>query len=94
MRPIPLPSDVELTTNQTRKVIAAPNGSLIDDSIRPVEAVMEPVNLGTDEHPLIATQFAVCISLEDDDIIRLMETGRFYLCFLGHIVPFHFQKDL
>jgi len=94
MKPIPLPSDVELSIDQVRRVIAAPNGSLIDDNIRPVEAVVEPVNLGTEEQQVLAIQLTVCIGLEDDDIFKLLEAGHFYLSFIGHVVPFNLRMVL
>lgn len=80
MRAAPIP-DQCIWAGAHRHVIAAPNGDLLDEHIRPVEALVEPDQHGV---PLYSVR---CI-LEPGDLAKLAEGGVVWITFWGAIVPF------
>lgn len=79
MRPSPIPA-AEVWEGGRRQVIAGPDGDLTNDTIRPVEAVVD-VALGV-------PSFCVRMVLEGDDLEQLQAGGVVWIRFLGHVVPF------
>ena len=78
MRPAPIPDQVSPGTR--RVVMAAPNGDLTDDNIRPVEALV------TEEAD--ARWYTVMLVLESGDL-ELLEAGHpIWLSFAGGVPVF------
>jgi len=84
LRPIPIPDDEVIEDPCFKRVIAAPDGDLLSDDIRPVEAVLGPTVLGE----RVVLKASVLIQLESGDLEELTLTGRFWIHFCGGIVPF------
>lgn len=86
MRPIPIPDDL-IPPWGVRKVIAPPDGDLLSDEIRPVEAIVGPML--QDDGTMGGIAFTMLIQIEDDDILPMAMAGnRFLLTMQGHVVPF------
>jgi hypothetical protein len=81
MRPIPL--DIPPPAGFVKRVIAAPDGDLTNDQIRPVEAF---VGVGEDGIP----RYIMCILLEPEDLERIKAgIHYFWLTVLGtRLSPF------
>lgn len=80
MIPTTIP-DTEIWEGATRRVFAAPNGDLTDDSIRPVEALIDAVGDGT-------ARINVRCALEEGELEKLQAGGHVWISFLGGIFPF------
>lgn len=88
MRPIPIDeADAHKISQRNggvlynKVVMAAPNGDLLDDDIRPVEAV---VYEGDD-----AKMFAMVIALEDNDLLKLQSNGgKILVTMVSGVVPY------
>lgn len=80
MRPIPIPPEVVWPGAQ-RRVLGAPNGDLTDDTIRPVEAIVDvPPGLGVPCYTVLA-------ALEPGDLGRLQAGAAVAISLYGHMVP-------
>lgn len=87
MRPIPIP-DALVPDWGTRHVIAPPDGDLLNDEIRPVEAIVAPL-FGDDGEPIPgSTCYSVLIQIEDGDWEAVEATRQFLITFEGSVVPF------
>lgn len=81
MRPAPIPNEV-VWEGGKRVVFSAPNGDLLDDTIRPVEAIVDPA---TTERPHLVSVRCV---LEEGDLVKLAEGGHVWITFWGGLPPF------
>jgi hypothetical protein len=82
MRPAPIP-DEAIWPGAVRKVIAAPNGDLTDETIAPVEVLMDrPESLG-------GVRYCVRMALEPGDLEKLQAGGNVWIAFYGAVVPFY-----
>lgn len=81
MQPVPIPEDL-IQPGTVRRVISAPNGDLLDDNIRPVEAL-----ISRDESTELAA-FSMRLVLEEGELQRLMEGKPVWLTMLGGVAPF------
>lgn len=79
MRPVPI-ADELIPEGCKRLVIAAPDGDLLNDEIRPIEAV---VGLTEDRGPL----FAMLLQLEEGDLERLQACGGLWLSMYTNQLP-------
>lgn len=81
MRPIPIPHEY-VRPEATQRVMAAPNGDLMDDKVRPAEC--QVFDLDGDRY------FEFIIQLEEGDLEKIQEqNGRFALSFIGLVPPFN-----
>ncbi len=87
--PIPIPKNTRALAEARGyqiKVIAGPDGDLTGD-IRPVEAL---VGIVTPDDGPPYPELHVLVEIEEDAWDILNQHGhRFWITFLGHIVPFH-----
>lgn len=76
MRPIPIPDGVAEVNGGRRVIYTAPGGDMLDDDVRPVEAIVidDPVDL---------VQVAVLIELDDDDRAAAAAGLPIWLSFKG-----------
>jgi hypothetical protein len=81
MRPIPIPA-AAVWPNAKRIVMSAPNGDLMDDTIRPVEAIDE---MSSELGVRILT---VMCALDPGDLEKLAAGGTVAISFYGAMVPF------
>jgi hypothetical protein len=80
MRPTPIP-DAEVWEGAVRKVIAPPNGDLTDNTIAPVEALID--------QSVIGPRFSMRCELEGDDLERLQAGAVVWVSMYGeHLHPF------
>lgn len=84
MIPTTIP-DALVKPGTVRKVIAAPNGDLTDDNIRPVEAIVS-----RDEATDLAA-ISVRLELEPGEIERLTAGQPVWLTMLGGLAPFYVE---
>lgn len=78
MRPVPI--DEDWGDSFQKITVAAPNGDLTDDEIRPVEALLGPVLLNGQ----IAPAFHVKVMLEEEDVHKIVHGQRhFWLILYG-----------
>jgi hypothetical protein len=82
MHPVPIPSSL-VQPNQTRRVISAPGGDLLDTSVAPVEALVED-HQGS---PL----YSVRVQLDRGDLQRLNRGDKVWVRFWGVIPPFEIE---
>lgn len=80
MRPIRLPDDFELRQGERKAVFSAPDGDLMHDNIRPVEAVVT-VEEGE-------VWYALMVIPEGDDLQRLQEGQPIWLSFRDGVPVF------
>lgn len=87
--PIPIPKatrDLAEARGYKVKVISAPNGDLLDDKIRPVEALVGIVT-PDDEPPY--PELHVLLEIDENDFKQMEKHGRrLWVTFMGHVVPF------
>jgi len=86
MRPTSIPDEL-VEAGTLRKVISAPNGDLLDDNIRPVEALISR----HDATQLAA--FRMRLVLEDGELEALQAGKPVWLTMLGGITPFDLQVE-
>lgn len=86
MIPTTIPDEL-IEPDSLRRVIAAPNGDLLDDKIRPVEALVSR-DPDTD---LVAIK--VRLELEDGELERLASGRPVWLTMLGGLAPFDVQVE-
>lgn len=81
MRPIPIP-EAAVWAGARRVVMSAPNGDLLDDTVRPVEAIDEI-------SPKLGVRIlTVMCALEPGDLDILTAGGTVLISFYGGMVPF------
>lgn len=81
MRPIPIP-EAALWEGSKRTVMSAPNGDLLDDTIRPVEAIDEV-------SPTLGVRvLTVMCALDPGDLELLAAGGTVLVSFFGGMVAF------
>lgn len=81
MRPVPIP-DQAIWHGAVRRVFAAPDSDLTNDTIRPVEVLLDVVADGT-------PRINVCCQLEDGDLEKLTAGGHVWISFYGGaLIPF------
>lgn len=89
MRPIPIPDEIiekARPIGWQSHVIAAPSGDLLDDKIRPVDALVGVVQYEDGEQAL---ELNVLIELDEGEHEKLAQNGgRFWINFTGGISPF------
>lgn len=86
MLPTPIPDEL-IRPGTVRRVFTAPNGDMLDDSIRPCEALISR-DPGTD---LAAVQ--VRLVLEDGELERLAAGGTVWLTMIGGLAPFDVRVE-
>lgn len=83
MIPVTIPDEL-VQPGSVRRVIAAPDGDLTNDEIRPVESL---IKAGPDG----VAQLSMMLQLEDGELEHLVNGGRVWLTMLGGIAPFHVE---
>ena len=86
MIPTTIPDEL-IKPDSQRHVIAAPNGDLLDDNIRPVEALIER------DPPTDLVAIKVRLVLEDGELERLTSGKPVWLTMLGGLAPFDIQVE-
>jgi hypothetical protein len=86
MIPTPIPDDL-VKDGAQRRVFTAASGDLLDDNIRPVDALISR----DDATGLAAVQ--VRLVLEGDEIERLTAGKPVWLTMLGGLAPFDVQVE-
>jgi hypothetical protein len=81
MQPTTIPDDL-IEPGTVRRVISAPNGDLLDDNIRPVEALISR------DRPTQLAAFKMRLTLEPGELERLMAGKPVWLTMLGGVAPF------
>jgi acyl CoA:acetate/3-ketoacid CoA transferase beta subunit len=84
VRPIPI-HEADVWEGGRRIVYAAPNGSLTDDHIRPVEAIVDRLTTTGGKRVCVKVQ------LEEGDLDKLTAGGHVWLSMYGGLVPFCFD---
>lgn len=90
MRPIPIQAE-ETTAERLAQypavsavVMSAPNGDLLDDDIRPVEAIRYMGELGL--------TYEITVQCEGDDLDKLNANGgKIRLTMVGAVIPFDLE---
>lgn len=81
MRPIPIPDEL-VEPGTVRRIIAAPDGDLTNDTIRAVESL---ISADTDGIALLS----MMLVLEDGELEKLQTGGgRIWLTMRGAVAPF------
>lgn len=80
MRPVPIPDEC-VPEGAERRVLAAPDGDLTDDNIRPAEALLIFNDSGVPFY-----QFRIV--LEGDDLQKLQAGQPIWLTLVGAVPPF------
>lgn len=83
MIPVTIPDEL-IAPGTVRRVIAAPDGDLLNDEIRPVEAL---IKADSDGIALLSMK----LQLEDGDLGRLIRGGTVWLTMRGAVAPFDIQ---
>ncbi|GAA2037412.1 hypothetical protein GCM10009740_31530 [Terrabacter terrae] len=86
MRPTSIPDEL-VEPGTLRKVISAPNGDLLDENIRPVEAL-----ISRDPATQLAA-FRMRLVLEGGELEDLQAGKPIWLTMLGGIAPFDVQVE-
>jgi hypothetical protein len=84
--PTPIPDEL-IREGSVRRTIAAPNGDLLDDNIRPVDALI------SHDQPTGLAAVRVRLVLEGDELDRLAAGKPVWLTMLGGITPFDVQVE-
>lgn len=80
MRPVIIPDEL-VQPGTVRRIIAAPDGDLTHDEIRPVESL---ISRGPDD----VARLSMMLELEDGELDRLAAGGKIWLTMLGGVAPF------
>lgn len=86
MIPTTIPDEL-VKPGTVRRVFSAPNGDLMDDTIRPVDALVS-----RDPDTDLAS-IQVRLVLEDGELERLMAGKPVWLTMLGGLAPFYVQVE-
>lgn len=81
MQPTVIPEDL-VEPGTVRRVISAPNGDLVDDNIRPVDALISR------DEPTGLAAFRMRLVLEPGELDRLIAGKPVWLTMLGGVAPF------
>jgi len=84
--PTPIPDEL-IADGEHRRVFAAPDGDLLNEDIRPVEAL-----ISRDSSTDLAA-IKVRLVLEDNEIDRLQAGKPVWLTMLGGLTPFDVQVE-
>lgn len=87
MRPVPVPdSAARAHPDEQRVVVAAPDGDLTNDSIRPVDTLTGLLDVGDAGY---LRGFRVYLRPDDDDLARIAAGGHIEVTFITpQLVPF------
>jgi hypothetical protein len=80
MRPVMIPDEL-VQPGTVRRIIAAPDGDLTNDEIRPVESLIS-------RGPSNVAQLSMMLELEDGELEHLQSGGKIWLTMLGAVSPF------
>lgn len=81
MRPMMIPDEL-VQPGSVRRIVAAPDGDLTNDDIRPVESLITEGSGGL-------AQLSMMLELEDGELEHITAGGKIWLTMLGGIAPFN-----